>query len=170
MIQKAEIRNQKLETMLSCFIFIFMISGFWILVCVSASAETITITGDACANAAAATPAPDVEYKPGGVDVNGNPVAPADVDGSNAMPWPQDISIPLQLNLQNALHLPATSLTSPEAVIGKIEYKNGQLTFNGKPISEDAQADIQAACRQSRSGAAPPPEPIITHKDLLKGD
>jgi len=132
-----------------------------------AHAENITITGDACANAVAATPAPNVEYKPG-VDAAGNVVAPADLAGSNAMPWPQDITIPLQMNLQNTLHLPASSaLTAPQAVVGTVQYKDGQLTFNGQPISDDARADIQAACQNSRQI---PQKPIITHKNLLKGD
>jgi len=132
-----------------------------------ANAENIIITGDACANAVAATPAPDVEYKPG-VGMNGNAVAPADLTGSNTMPWPQDINIPLQMNLQNTLHLPASSaLTAPQAVVGTVEYKSGQITFNGQPISDDALTGIIAACQHNRQM---PQEPIITHKNLLKGD
>lgn len=139
-------------------IFIFSVS--------TVQAATISITGDACANAIAADPNGAV-YTPG-VDVNGHPVTPAEgMDASPQIQAPTDITIPLQLNLQNALHLPSNNLTAPQAIIGTIEYKNGQVTFNGQPVSSDATADIEAACRQSRDT---PPAPIVGHKDLLKGN
>ncbi len=139
------------------FILLFFASG--------AHAANILINHDVCSNITA-TPAPDVEYKPG-TEAGGKAVAPADVPNST-MPWPQDIQIPLQLNLQNALHLPQNSnLTSPQAVVGTIEYKNGQLTFNGQPISDEARANIQQACDQNRATDS---KPIITHKNLLRGD
>ncbi len=169
MIQKPETRNWKPEKLF----LIILISGFWLLVSAQqAHAANIIIAGDACANVTA-TEAPDVEYKPG-VDANGKPVAPADLPNST-MPTPQDIQIPLQLKLKKALHLQQNSdLVAPEAVVGTIEYKNGQLTFNGQPISDEARTDIQSACQSSRrvDEQTSGPGGILGSKgkNLLRGD
>jgi len=159
-------RNERQDARREKFIWaIILASCLPLLASGSAHAANILITPDACA--VAATPAPDVEYKPG-TDAGGKAVAPADLPGTNTMPWPQDIQIPLQLNLQNTLHLPNNSnLVAPQAVVGTVEYKNGQLTFNGQPISDDARADIQAACQQSRGAEG---QKGGRTKNLLRGD
>jgi hypothetical protein len=124
----------------------FLMLASCILPLASGKAANILITNNACLGVAA-TPAPDVAYK-AGVDVNGNAVAPADLPGSApAIRPPDTIKIPLQINLQNALHLNNSNLYSPDAVVGTIEYKDGQVTFNGQPVSEDAAAQIKAACQ-----------------------
>ena len=130
-------------------------------------ASDILIKSDVCVSVAA-TPSADLAYQPG-VDVNGKAVAPADLPGGGSVTPPTDITIPLQLNLQNALHLPDNSnLTSPQAIVGTIEVKNGKMTYNGQPISEDAQAQIEAACRQTRT--AQPPILGKPSKNLLLGE
>ncbi len=157
----------------------FVIFAVCCLSFASAHAANILITGNACANAvpANAAPAPDVAYQ-AGVDANGHKVASADLPGSAPpIKAPTDITIPLQLNLQNALHLNNSSLYSPDAVVGTIEYKNGQMTFNGQPVSADAQAQIEAACQDVKqpSGSANPPAASNTlsgkrSKNLLMGE
>lgn len=125
----------------SCFLFL-----------ASAQAETITITSDACAYATEYQKDPGVDYQPG-VDAEGNAVAPADLDGQGGfMPWPQDITIPLALDLQNSLHL-SSKLTGTDALIGTVEYKNGKLSFNGEPINDASRTDIIAACHQAQTQA-----------------
>lgn len=117
-----------------------------------AAAETITITSDACAYATEYQKDTGVDYQPG-VDADGNAVAPADLDGQGGfMPWPQDITIPLALDLHNSLHL-SNKLTGTDALIGTVEYKNGKLTFNGEPVNDASRTDIIAACHQAQAAA-----------------
>jgi hypothetical protein len=136
------------------------------MLCSAAHAANILISNAACVGVAA-TPAPDVAYK-AGVDVNGKAVVPAELPGSApAITPPDTIKIPLQINLQNALHISNNSnLVAPEAVAGTVEYKNGQVTFNGQPVSSDAAAQIADACQNSKT-----PAPILGQhsKNLLMG-
>ncbi len=126
-------------------------------------AETITISSDVCAHATAHVPDGDVLYQPG-VDVDGNWVAPADLPpeegGSTLLEVPQNISIPLSLDLQNALHLP-NRYSGTDALVGTVDYIDGKLTFNGQPIGQDAQAQIIAACRQHKTAAKPGKKPNL---------
>ena len=115
----------------------------------SSFAQTITLTPDACAAATAHVPDADVTYQPG-VDAYGQPVAPADLPGQGGvMPWPQDLQIPLSLDLQNALGI-SNKLTGTDAHIGTITYQGGKFFFNGAPIGNEAQGALAAECRNSR--------------------
>ena len=174
--EKEDTRGKMKVTRIKRVFFALAFLASCILPLASGHAANILITGDACANAVAATPSPDLAYTPG-VDVNGKAVAPADpgsgagagLPGGGAVTPPSDITIPLQLNLKNALHLPNNSnLTSPQAIVGTIEVKNGVTTYNGQPISQDAQAEIEAACRQTRT--AHPPILGKPSKNLLLGE
>jgi hypothetical protein len=142
---------------------IFLASCF--LPLVSVHAETITITGDACANAAVHEPAPGVKYQPG-IDADGNQVTPADLSGQGGvMPWPQDINIPLALDLQNSLGI-TDRLTGADAIIGTVQYKEGKFTFNGQAIGQDAQLAVAAACQQARGESHIMQKP----KNILMGE
>ncbi len=139
-----------------------------LLFALPAQAETITITNEACEFARLHQPDASVEFQPG-MDADGNAVAPADLDGGGIMPWPQDITIPLALDLQNSLNI-SNRLTGTDAIIGTVEYKNGKLYFNGQPIGESAQADIIAACRQARMGGAADGDIMQKPANILLGE
>src|SRR5262245_32003388 len=78
-------------------------------------------------------PPPDVFYRPG-VDVQGRPVAPADLDGGWQMQLPQYVSIDITRDIINQSDLPANSpLFRAEAFIGvvDIDLRDGHVRFNG---------------------------------------
>lgn len=57
---------------------------------------TVTVTREDCARLVPHVPDADVTYQPG-VDVNGNPVAPADLDGGLQLELPKEFSFDLQI-------------------------------------------------------------------------
>ncbi len=124
----------------------------------TARAETITVTAETCAALAEYLPAPDVAYRPG-VDVNGNPVAPADLGGTPQIEVPQDFTIAITVEIARVLGIPAfpdparpqDDTYKPEANIGIVTYKDGRFAFNGQPLQSDAEAALARLCeRQAR--------------------
>ena len=97
------------------------------------------------------TPAPDVAYQPG-VDVNGNPVAPADLPGSPQMQLPQKFDFPLTISLAKALNLntnqPPWNQLGPgtEATLGTITVEGDKVSFNGQPLSDTQQDNLAVLC------------------------
>jgi hypothetical protein len=93
----------------------------------------------------------DVAYKPG-VDVRGNPVAPADLDGT-PLKLPKNIVIDLSLPLAD-LYAPGTSppriVQGAEVEVGKIEYNilSGKFTFNGQTLADPALHAIAEECHK----------------------
>lgn len=127
--------------------------AFLILFAHPVQAENIMIESDACAYASAHAPDVDALYQPG-VDADGNPVASADLPpeegGGVMLQAPKNITIPLSLDLQNSLNLP-NRYSGTDALIGTVDYVDGQLYFNGTPLSQNARNEIIAACRQHRA-------------------
>lgn len=92
---------------------------------------------------------PGVDYEPG-VDVEGNRVAPADL---NAAPFelPDIMSVPLSVDLAQCLPDPPGGILG-EAPLGFLEvHKNGRVTYEG----QDWTPQIYAICRLTPP--APPP-------------
>ncbi|HNQ91807.1 MAG TPA: hypothetical protein PKI93_02635 [Alphaproteobacteria bacterium] len=82
-------------------------------------------------------PAPDVAYQPG-VDVNGNPVASADVAPS-PVSVPDFMEVPMTYELAKAMKLSLPEGVEMDAVIGTLKlYKNGHVEYNGQDISSTA--------------------------------
>lgn len=97
-------------------------------------------------------PAPDVEYQPG-VDVHGNPVAPADLPGGTPpIQIPKKIQIPITISLANALklsttHFPASQLgAGTEAWIGTFTVDGDKVFFNDQPLTDDQQDKLAVLC------------------------
>jgi hypothetical protein len=99
------------------------------------------------------TPDADVTYQPG-VDVQGNPVAPADLPGQPQMQLPDKIQIPLTISLVQALHLSTSTLpgselgAGTEATIGMITVEGDKVFLNGQPISDTQQDNLAVLCMQ----------------------
>jgi hypothetical protein len=114
----------------------------------SAGAQTVTITDADCARIVNYQAPPGVAYQPG-VDVNGQPVAPADLN-----PQPQVGSHPITIDITADLHkygVPAGSpLLLPGAHLGQVTVEdNGQrVLFNGQPLGDSEEKAIAEACRQ----------------------
>ena len=98
------------------------------------------------------TPSADVAYQPG-VDVNGRPVAPADLPGSGGqIDIPRRIDSPVTLNVAKMLNLDTTQFpynnfgTGTEALIGTFSVEGDRVTFNGKPLSDQQQDNLAVIC------------------------
>ncbi len=89
-----------------------------------------------------------VAYAPG-VDVNGNPVAPADLpDGASPIAG-DNFPIFLTLDLKKKFRVPdAARLFKLEEVVGLIAVQGDQVFFNGQPIAPGEASLLEAAaCR-----------------------
>lgn len=116
----------------------------------SARAETIVITRADCAALTEYVQPPGVEYTPG-VDVNGNKVAPADLDARPPIKLPDKIYIPITVDLAARFGIPATSnLFKGEAYIGtaSVSLKDGRAWFNGRPLTNAEQAALARLCQE----------------------
>ena len=114
-----------------------------------ASAEgVIHVTRLDCARLVAHRPDADVAYQPG-VDAQGNPVTPADLDGTNMITLPDTIAIFITVDLQERFGIPANSaLFESNAYIGiaSFRFSGGEITFNGRNLTDPEQTALAAAC------------------------
>lgn len=109
----------------------------------------VTITKADCDRLVEHRPAPDVAYQPG-VDVNGQPVVPADLNGGLQLAVPDTIRIPITVDLFNRFGIPANPNSfEAEAVVGEVTYRDGRATFNGQPLQDDAAAELSTLCQKA---------------------
>lgn len=92
----------------------------------------------------------DVNYQPG-VDVQGRPVAPADLPGTAQIQLPERIEIPITLDLAERFGLPRTALsrtgvTAGEVQVGVVTLDGSQARFNGQPLSAAAEDELAVLC------------------------
>ena len=90
-------------------------------------------------------PAPDAAYRPG-IDVRGRAVAPAETGGDTALELSDDLLIPLELRLFDRLGA-GRPAAEGRVLIGAIELRAGRVYFNGRPLEDEAEAELAAACR-----------------------
>lgn len=84
-------------------------------------------------------PTHDVAYNPG-VDVNGNPVTPVDINPS-ALGMQDFISVPLTVDLAQRLNFPLPPGTEMQGSLGNLSvYKDGRVNFNGRDLTPQAAA------------------------------
>jgi hypothetical protein len=114
----------------------------------SVSAEgRVVVSSKACAEVVAHVPDAGVAYTPG-VDVNGNPVAPADWPAGASPIAGDNFPIFLTLDLRRKFKVPdAARLFKFEAVVGLIAIQGNQVLFNGQPIAPGEASLLAAACR-----------------------
>ena len=100
--------------------------------------------------AAAAAGVPGADYTPG-VDVDGKPVAPADLPSSTPPLKLDDFPIEISVNLQKRFGIPAnSSLFHGKAVVGYVTVQDGRAYFDGQPISQNEQDMLAAACQAAK--------------------
>lgn len=97
-------------------------------------------------------PADDVAYQPG-VDVDGNPVVPADVEGSVQLKLPQEITIPIEIDLRRYYREPSPNLqrnfsqldTNQQSVVANQQALNSNFSTleTAKATSGSKLAEIQ---------------------------
>lgn len=96
------------------------------------------------------TPDADVAYQPG-VDVRGKPVVPADLDSNVQIQLPEEISIPLTVDLMQFLKmdssaLPASAMTRNDIQLGTLTLRGDQVFYNGKPLTNAQQDNLAVLC------------------------
>jgi len=116
-----------------------------------AAERTIAIARSDCELAVRYVTPPGVDYQPG-VDVNGRPVAPADLDDGRRLQLPESIPVFITDNLRRRFHVPHHSaLYDTDAVAGIVELRlsDNRLTIGVVEIGS-AEADALAAtCRDA---------------------
>jgi hypothetical protein len=95
-----------------------------------------------CARIVAHAPEPSVTWRPG-VDTLGRAVAPADL-ASPQLVAPPRIEFMLSVDLARRLDL-APGLVG-DLPLGIVSVEGSRLLFNGRPLSDAAQAELAAAC------------------------
>lgn len=136
---------------LSVFLFASIIAG-------AASAQLQTRVVDECRQVIAHVPADDVNFVPG-VDVSGNPVAPADLNGGYGIAAPDEVTIDIRLDLAQRLGLgegAASALIGGEGVIGQVTVSGNDLFWNGTLLSRDSQFALLESCGEVLSAAGVP--------------
>ena len=120
-----------------------------IILIYAAEAQTVTIRTEDCARFVRHVPAADVAYRPG-VDVRGRKVVPADVDGGVKLALPEEFIIPINVDLQKRLGIPAdpTQFQTKHFTVGTVTWKEGQGYFNGQPLQSEEAARLAALCQE----------------------
>lgn len=97
-----------------------------------------------------------VAYQPG-VDVHGNPVAPADLNGGAAMAVSETVTVPLSVDLAERLQNSHVQGLQLEAPLGMLEiHQNGRVVYNG----EDWTPQVYASCGRE-APVLPPRKPAL---------
>jgi hypothetical protein len=108
----------------------------------------VSITKADCARLVKHVPAPDATYQPG-VDVYGNPVAPADLNGGTRIQLPETIVLDIEVDLlAPRFGMPDPALFDPDAEMGEVVYENGRFYYNGQPLQDEAEAELAARCQK----------------------
>lgn len=136
-----------------------------------ARGETVTVSAADCRKLATHRPSDDVTYKPG-VDVHGKAVAPADLNGGYASMVPDEITIPISIDLADRLgrararsqgDANPTTVDRPllpyagQVPLGTVTIKGNDVLWNGEPLAPRDEATLAAACRAKLEEATPPP-------------
>ena len=119
-----------------------------VLAWASAASAEVAISRADCQQLVRHEPAPGVTYQPG-VDVHGQPVAPADLGGGSQIELPDVIYIPIEVLLQDRFGIPANSvLYQATAEVGVVSVRGNQVYFQDKPLTDPEIAALEAACQQ----------------------
>jgi hypothetical protein len=116
-----------------------------------AAERTIAIARSDCELAVRYVPPPGVAYQPG-VDVNGRPVVPADLDDEHRLKLRESIPVIISDDLRKQFGLPDDSpLFDANAFAGIVELRirDRRLTFNGVELSDREASALAAMCRDA---------------------
>ncbi len=122
-----------------------------VLAAASAAAE-IAVSRRDCEQLVKHEPAPDVTYQPG-VDVHGNAVPPADLNGGTQLKLPDVIYIPLEVLIQDKYGIPANSvLYEAKAQVGIVEVRGDKVYYEGQLLNDPETIALEEACRAQLTG------------------
>jgi hypothetical protein len=111
----------------------------------------LSMTAEECLNLnITATPQEGVDYV-GGVDVNGDPVAPANLPSSPQIKPPSIIAVPIWPRLDTYLTAqnPIVRDFARKAYAGNVvvNLKNNKAYYNGQPLFDVPSALLEKACK-----------------------
>jgi len=111
----------------------------------------LSLTSDECLNLNINAGSQDnVDYV-GGVDVNGNSVAPANLPSSPQIKTPQYVTVPIEPRLDKYLgsNNPIVSEFARKAYAGNVvvNLKNNKAYYNGQPLFDLPSALLEKACQ-----------------------
>ena len=121
--------------------------------------SSIAVEKILCKPAMIHTPSSDVAYQPG-VDVNGNPVAPADINAAPQIMNSTYTEVPLNIDLAKKLHLAQPAVM--ESNFGNLKvYNDGRVLYNGQDIT----SNTNTLCGRTGEAAVPaaPPQPRVVN-------
>ncbi len=131
----------------------YVLLAFILVILSSPALATPTLDPNFCQALVKHVPDADVAYRPG-VDVNGKPVVPADLPGSNDFQIQKPVTIPLTADLLSFLNLPTASF--PFNTMGRTDIQLGTLTvdgdkvlYNGQPLTDEQQDNLAVLCMKT---------------------
>ncbi|MBT7954194.1 MAG: hypothetical protein HN731_03325 [Rhodospirillaceae bacterium] len=90
------------------------------------------------------------EYKPG-VDVRGRKVRGADAGGGSTYKLPKEFSFNIGVDIAEKYGLDDKNITA-SMTTGKVTVRGSRVYMNGKPMTSNEQAGLEAKCRKLLSG------------------
>jgi hypothetical protein len=115
-----------------------------------ASDGRLVMSSDICTTLAGEQPVPSVDYQQG-VDVNGRPVAPADLPTSAPPIQIDNFPIEIKKDLAGKFNVPATGGSfGAKAILGYVTLRDNRAYFNGQPMGDDQRAALIEACRDAK--------------------
>ncbi len=116
--------------------------------------SSIAVERIICKPAMVHTPSSDVAYQ-GGVDVNGNAVAPADVNSAPQIISSTYTEVPLNIDLAKKLSLAQPAVM--ESNFGNLKvYNDGRVLYNGQDIT----GNVNSLCGRTGEAAVPANVPV----------
>jgi hypothetical protein len=117
------------------------------LIATSAQAE-IAVSRKDCEQLVRHEPSADATYQPG-IDVHGNPVAPADLNGGSQLKLPDVIYIPIEVLIQDKYGIPANSvLYEAKAQVGVVTVRGNRVFYEDQELTDPETAALEAVCRE----------------------
>ncbi len=120
----------------------------------AADSSTITVSATDCQRLVNHQPSDDVTFKPG-VDVHGNPVAPADLPGSVTLKTPTEITFDVTYDLLGNYGVSEDSalFARGSASVGTVKYDllSSALTFNGQRLDDPEAAALADLCKAAQT-------------------
>jgi hypothetical protein len=132
---------------------LFVLALLLVSPCATFASDKVALDTSSCRTLSAYLPSDDVTYKEG-VDVHGQPVAPADLAGDSSQQLGRQLlaatSIPITVDVAQFLGLPLPAVTGLEtkAVVGVLEFSStGELLLNGEPLTNLQKSKLTALCK-----------------------
>jgi len=123
------------------------------LVSSAGNAQSITISEADCASLTRHVAEADVAFRPG-VDLDGKPVAPADLNGAPPLSVPEEFSIPITADLQRRLGIPPDpgQYQTQNFTVGTVVWRDGGAWFNGQPLQSEESRELSLLCQRRMAG------------------